>query len=380
MLINKNLSSKREIKKKQLLFFIAVVIFLNIVSLSINKAYLNLKELNLVQALDQKNNAVKLLTYQEDFTPNASKGFIKKTKNTILFSYQKSISKTRSFVAVYFEMDSLKVNFYDYDYLEVEISAKHAKRIPVSIVLNYNDTLNQYLTEYINVNPNTKTYLLKLSNFTTPAEWYEHHGFSKQFVPRTLKSNIHKIAFESCHLLPKGIKDEYNIKKVSLIKDGGLVKKIVLIADLLLLIFFCIYYFGNFSNKNKIIHIPIAPVPTNDSDSDEVKITNFLALNYHNPDLTLLILQKSLGIGQKKISEEIKNTFNLSFPQYLAKIRIEESKRLLKEKTFESVAEVGYAVGFNSSTNFNRVFKSLENISPKQYQEKENQEKQVQKK
>ena len=36
---------------------------------------------------------------------------------------------------------------------------------------------------------------------------------------------------------------------------------------------------------------------------------------------------------------------------------------------YKTIAEVGYTVGFNSSSNFIRVFKSLEGMSPKAFVE-----------
>ena len=58
-----------------------------------------------------------------------------------------------------------------------------------------------------------------------------------------------------------------------------------------------------------------------------------------------------------------------TFPQYLGFLRINEAKRILLTKDFKTVAEVGYTVGFNSSSNFIRVFKSQEGQSPKSFAE-----------
>jgi AraC-like DNA-binding protein len=37
------------------------------------------------------------------------------------------------------------------------------------------------------------------------------------------------------------------------------------------------------------------------------------------------------------------------------------------ENNYESIAAIGYNTGFNSITNFNRVFKSVTKKSPKEY-------------
>jgi AraC-like DNA-binding protein len=48
---------------------------------------------------------------------------------------------------------------------------------------------------------------------------------------------------------------------------------------------------------------------------------------------------------------------------------VEEAKRILKNGDYKTIAEVGYAVGFNSPSNFIRVFKGEVGVSPKAYSE-----------
>ena len=101
----------------------------------------------------------------------------------------------------------------------------------------------------------------------------------------------------------------------------------------------------------------------------EDQIIAFLAKNYNNPDLTLEDLKSEFGKGKAEISNIIKDTTKLTFPRYLNYLRIEEAKRVLKSGDFKTVAEVGFLVGFNSSSNFIRVFKTQEGVSPKKFLE-----------
>ena len=58
-----------------------------------------------------------------------------------------------------------------------------------------------------------------------------------------------------------------------------------------------------------------------------------------------------------------------TFKQYLNIIRITEAKRLLRE-TDNQITSCAYNVGYNNIPHFNRTFKQLEGISPKEYRKK----------
>ena len=101
--------------------------------------------------------------------------------------------------------------------------------------------------------------------------------------------------------------------------------------------------------------------------SIEDKILTYLANNYKNPQLTLADLSSHVGKRSRDISKIIREVKQLTFPQYLSFLRIQEAKHILSTNKFKTISEIGYLVGFNSPSNFNRVFHSLEGISPKKY-------------
>ncbi len=80
-----------------------------------------------------------------------------------------------------------------------------------------------------------------------------------------------------------------------------------------------------------------------------------------------MLLTKEFGKNSREISSMIKETTKMSFPKYISFLRIEEAKRILKSDKYQKISEVGYIVGFNSPSNFNRVFKEKEGVSPKQF-------------
>lgn len=56
-----------------------------------------------------------------------------------------------------------------------------------------------------------------------------------------------------------------------------------------------------------------------------------------------------------------------TFISFLNEIRINEACKKLTAHKFESISTVAYKCGFKSITNFNRVFKCVIGISPREY-------------
>lgn len=56
-----------------------------------------------------------------------------------------------------------------------------------------------------------------------------------------------------------------------------------------------------------------------------------------------------------------------TFVSFLNEVRINEACKKFTEGGFDSISTVAYTTGFNSITNFNRVFKSITGKSPRQY-------------
>jgi AraC-like DNA-binding protein len=54
---------------------------------------------------------------------------------------------------------------------------------------------------------------------------------------------------------------------------------------------------------------------------------------------------------------------------FLNEVRINEACKKLTDGHYDSIATVAYNCGFNSITNFNRVFKSVTHKSPSEYVE-----------
>jgi AraC-like DNA-binding protein len=91
---------------------------------------------------------------------------------------------------------------------------------------------------------------------------------------------------------------------------------------------------------------------------------------YRNPTLTLADLAAHVGLSAAAVSARLNAGLGQSFNEFVNGYRIEDVKRRLGTPDVERLTILGlaYEAGFNSKTTFNRVFKELTGVSPKEYQ------------
>lgn len=95
-------------------------------------------------------------------------------------------------------------------------------------------------------------------------------------------------------------------------------------------------------------------------------IYNFISLHY-NRDVSLEEAAAEAFLTPQAFCRYFKKHTGVTFVTFLNKMRINEACKRLTDGRYESISEVAYHCGFNSITNFNRVFKSISGNSPKEY-------------
>lgn len=83
-------------------------------------------------------------------------------------------------------------------------------------------------------------------------------------------------------------------------------------------------------------------------------------------NLTLEYLSNTLGIHPVHLSRDFSKYFNCNLGDYLRKLKIEKSYTLLSNKQL-SLTEIAYGCGFSDQSHFNRCFKSVSGINPKDF-------------
>jgi YesN/AraC family two-component response regulator len=88
-------------------------------------------------------------------------------------------------------------------------------------------------------------------------------------------------------------------------------------------------------------------------------------------DLSLGQVAKAINTSTFYFCKMFKKVTGINFTDYLSRIRIEKAKNLLLNPNLR-ISEIAYAVGFQSLTHFNRVFKKILGQSPTDYRTQAN--------
>lgn len=86
-------------------------------------------------------------------------------------------------------------------------------------------------------------------------------------------------------------------------------------------------------------------------------------------DLSLKKIAEVFQISPDHLIRTFKKEKGMTFHQYVLLQRIFESKRMLKQHPEMSVTEVAYSVGFASSSQFSKMFKSVNGHTPSHYRQ-----------
>lgn len=100
---------------------------------------------------------------------------------------------------------------------------------------------------------------------------------------------------------------------------------------------------------------------------DWVKELKEIIQDQIDTNLSLADISKSLDIHPSYLSREFSKHFNnLSFGEYIRKLRIEKAIELIKAN-LHSLTEVAYLTGFSDQSHFTRIFKQHTGTSPSAY-------------
>lgn len=102
------------------------------------------------------------------------------------------------------------------------------------------------------------------------------------------------------------------------------------------------------------------------NDSDQFsKITEYVMRNFDR-DIPLREIASVANMGLTTFCNFFKKHYGITYVEYLHSVRIGHACKLLSEKS-QNIAQVAYACGFNNLGNFNRQFKKIKKMTPREY-------------
>jgi AraC-like DNA-binding protein len=87
---------------------------------------------------------------------------------------------------------------------------------------------------------------------------------------------------------------------------------------------------------------------------------------HSSEELSLKKVAKAVSISANHLSEKFKQVTGINFVDYIARTRFEKARDFLKNSNLR-ISEIAFAAGFQSLSQFNRVFKKLAGKSPTEY-------------
>src|SRR5262245_14787008 len=94
--------------------------------------------------------------------------------------------------------------------------------------------------------------------------------------------------------------------------------------------------------------------------------TGKLIEEHSGEKLSLPKVAKAVNIHANYLSEKFKQVTGMNFVDYVARTRFEKACRLLSDGDLR-ISDIAFAAGFQSLSQFNRVFKKLSGKLPTQF-------------
>ncbi len=112
------------------------------------------------------------------------------------------------------------------------------------------------------------------------------------------------------------------------------------------------------------------PAPPTLSSADAAWLEQFEAFvrkNLANDILTVPMLAHEFAMSESTLLRQLKRLTGFSPMQYLQEIRLDEARRLLENRTSDSIAQIASKVGYGEVRFFSRIFKQRFGKSPSNY-------------
>lgn len=123
----------------------------------------------------------------------------------------------------------------------------------------------------------------------------------------------------------------------------------------------CLFLYGKFNPQTDTQNVPL--------NRDNLRIRKMLAYIHKNyaDDVSLSEISSAAGISERESLRCFRKTIHLSPIQYLLKYRIMQGAEMLLRNPADSISEIATLCGFDSPSNFAKIFKRFYNCTPREY-------------
>lgn len=257
-----------------------------------------------------------------------------------------------------------RFNLNDFDELCFSIKSNRKRRIFAMFQASTKSGYTVHFRHVVNLTSNKENYALQFSDFVIPDWFYKNRVVNEEDLAELNFDKIVSINFLNDTYSDYYREDELCVANIALTTNNSSVFGFAALLFALLNIGWLLF---NKRKKTTVVEYKAVSKFENTTErlqKEETKtVITYLNENYSNPELSLKLIKRDIGIHENKVTQFIKSELNLSYKDYVTQLRIEEAKRLLKLQN-QTISEIGYAVGFNSIVTFNRAFKKLTGTTP----------------
>lgn len=221
----------------------------------------------------------------------------------------------------------------------------------------------QVLLTPVLVKSGVTRYEYRFKELTTPQWWYQTNRVDEEKIPPLSYKKFAGISFSNHPLLEHDNEYTFLVKRVIFTKRYT---KTALFLFGIALLYGVLLIF----NRPKKAFVPYEPITLTAVDRDEERLLAYIGRHYTVRGLSLEDVSRETALSQSKVRTILRDTFSVSFKQYLNQLRISEAVRLIRE-TENPISEIGLSVGYKHVSTFNTSFKSLYGKSPSQLRNEE---------
>ncbi|MFC5408906.1 AraC family transcriptional regulator [Larkinella bovis] len=126
-------------------------------------------------------------------------------------------------------------------------------------------------------------------------------------------------------------------------------------------------YFSKEVKEWKSLHTGFASYPVSDSEGIRMNEIFQYTLDHYAENITLSRIADIANITPHAFCKYFKKHTRKTYNTFLNEIRINEACKRIINSSYDGISTIAYSTGFNSATNFNRVFRKTTGMSPSDY-------------
>lgn len=121
---------------------------------------------------------------------------------------------------------------------------------------------------------------------------------------------------------------------------------------------------GDYHQLSSDNYVPVSAPVT----SRRIQLLKDYILAHFREEIRLETLSGLVNMTPNALSRFFKQRTNRSISNYINEVRLGNATKLLVESTM-TISEISFCSGFNTISNFNRTFRSVKGMSPKEFRE-----------